>query len=402
MSVYIDLAPSHEQLAEIAQLIDTCGGKDSKIGVSCQKLLGQTREKEAIHLILNNMDTVWINDNDKDVECFFALLMSLLVRSGHERLEEAKEPLTTTLAQSTDRAPLRLSILSYIYNSYNSPEWRIHWFKAILKFCLISNQYVAVPSLIEQMDRLFCETSATTQQQRDVYFFVMQLSDGSPYLSNIRLKWLQTFDDEDLNSIRQNAEVCDIIQRAVLAHIADTNYLFEPVYICNAARLLQIVNPPLYELLGILTNATVTEFETFAEVQKNFFQNNEILSKDFVLHKMRILTLLSLAYTSDCIPYHAISESLHVPVEDVESWILETVNTGILNAKIDQENQVLLVSYALQREIQIAHWQSLKDKLIMWKENIQSMARVVKNARMQKCSGQQDGLMPQQDGGQVL
>jgi hypothetical protein len=63
------------------------------------------------------------------------------------------------------------------------------------------------------------------------------------------------------------------------------------------------------------------------------------------LKNMRLLSLATLATQHEEIPYSVIANTLSIDEGDVESWIILSISTRILDAKLDQLRRVAIIKY---------------------------------------------------------
>lgn len=95
------------------------------------------------------------------------------------------------------------------------------------------------------------------------------------------------------------------------------------------------------------------------------------LSSDDCIRFIRILSLCSLAAEHEEIPYSTIAQTLQLPSEDdVESWVIAAVSSGLLVAKMDQLEQKVMVERAVVRKFDIEQWKALQSRLNLWKQNV--------------------------------
>lgn len=59
---------------------------------------------------------------------------------------------------------------------------------------------------------------------------------------------------------------------------------------------------------------------------------------------MRYLSLATLGAAHRELPYSTISKSLHVEPNEVELWVIGAIGEGIIDAKMDQLREVVLVT----------------------------------------------------------
>ncbi len=100
------------------------------------------------------------------------------------------------------------------------------------------------------------------------------------------------------------------------------------------------------------------------------------LSHDDCVAKMRLMSLAALGAdaASGSVPYALIQETLQVPAEDVERWVVQAIAAKVLEAKMDQVNQVVLITRCLHRVFGPQQWADLRTKLRAWRDNVAGVA----------------------------
>ncbi|KAL1205887.1 hypothetical protein V5N11_017970 [Cardamine amara subsp. amara] len=93
---------------------------------------------------------------------------------------------------------------------------------------------------------------------------------------------------------------------------------------------------------------------------------------------MRLLSLVDLASDeSGKILYASIKNILQVNDEEVELWVVKAITAKLVDCKMDQMNQVVIVSRCAEREFGQKQWQSLRTKLAAWQENITNVISTI-------------------------
>lgn len=93
---------------------------------------------------------------------------------------------------------------------------------------------------------------------------------------------------------------------------------------------------------------------------------------------MRLLTLVDLGMTETRqIPYSMIKDALKIDDIEVESWVVEAISAKLLVCKIDQMNQVIIVSRCTESVFGPNQWQLLRAKLVTWRGNISGVVSTV-------------------------
>ena len=107
------------------------------------------------------------------------------------------------------------------------------------------------------------------------------------------------------------------------------------------------------------------------------------LSHDDCMAKMRLMSLAALGTesTSGNVPYALVRETLQVPAEEVEHWIVKAIGAKVLEAKMDQVREVVLITRCLHRVFSTQQWVDLRAKLRAWRDNVASVSATVASTR---------------------
>jgi translation initiation factor 3 subunit M len=194
------------------------------------------------------------------------------------------------------------------------------------------------------------------------------------------LKMLGTYDE---SSVDEHA-----IQSATQAAVGAIR---DPVTLFNEQRCILSLPPvaalnnfpdtkPLYSLLSIFQQGKLDEFETFVQSNKSVMSSFQIDESEAIRH-MRLLSLCSLATEHEEIPYEAIATTLKIDKTNVESWVIDGVSSGLLTAKIDQLQAVVIVENCVVRRFGVEQWKILQHRLNLWKDNVKNVLESLKKSQ---------------------
>jgi hypothetical protein len=90
--------------------------------------------------------------------------------------------------------------------------------------------------------------------------------------------------------------------------------------------------------------------------------------------KIRLLTLATLSNTpSRTLSYSKIAASLEIPNEDVELWLIDIIRAGLVEGKLSQARQELLVHRSTYRTFGREEWEELDSRLEDWKVALEAV-----------------------------
>jgi len=202
---------------------------------------------------------------------------------------------------------------------------------------------------------------------------------------DILLKYLKSFQGapaKDLANIKQAA--VQVVQSCI--NSSDLSSCDELLSLSAVTALKGDAQyGPLFELLTILTSDSVETYVKFAEANKSYLEKLGV-DESAALAKLRVLTLCSLgAQKGGVWSFSDLAKALHVSVgAELEEAVVEAVCSGKVDAKIDQEQQCVIVERVTPRVFagKVA-WTELGEKLTMWTKNIQHVMRSFRDARDQ-------------------
>lgn len=99
--------------------------------------------------------------------------------------------------------------------------------------------------------------------------------------------------------------------------------------------------------------------------------------------KIRLLTLASLAAgaTNRSLPYSMIVDSLEIPNDDVEMWVIDTIRAGLVEGKLSQMKQEFLVQRATYRVFGPKLWSEIQGRLMIWQRSLEGVLSLIKTER---------------------
>ena len=270
--------------------------------------------------------------------------------------------------------------LNHMYNSGTEASWKIAFFEAIVKLSVAAKQSTVLDNVLQDLDRLVHLWGISEEEKAKLHHQLSALlAESNPWVAHVhQMKWLESFKTE----AEAEAHSSELTAAFVSAIGRPDVFQYQTLISSIAAQVIAKSNPDLLKLAAILHNGSYQDFETFSKSGTKILSATN-LSVDALATKMRILTLVSLAQENTKIPYETIASSLSVSADDVESWVLDTISEGLIDAKLDHFSNSVYITYAFQRSFGTPQWVDLRDKIGKWMENIKGMIGVIHDSRSQ-------------------
>lgn len=98
-----------------------------------------------------------------------------------------------------------------------------------------------------------------------------------------------------------------------------------------------------FQLLKFFIEESWTSFKDFSSSNAEFLKTNGIDLEE-ASRKLRLLTLCNLAASTSSLSYSLIAKHLQINENEVEFWVINAIGENILEAKLDQRKQIVLVT----------------------------------------------------------
>jgi len=327
-------------------------------------------------------------DRAKEVESFFALVLSMLMTfEDSDALDKSTERLCKLFGKSTEQQPeLRLRLLMMLYNTFNNPSMphRYRVFKHIVDYAAKAGLFDQILPYLEYLDSWMVDwEGADDLKDQDKHTLFWDLSnymrtlgkrvDAFLYLKRFA-QLFQGAKEAELTSAKvQDATTLllkDALQLPSVIQFDDI-LAYDTVKACAKGKHAKLV-----DLCKLFLNGDVADLDSFYKKNGAVFKDNEIIFQD-AMSKMRLLTLATKVHGKSEISLQEVATALEEKDDDVERWVVRALSEGVIDGRIDQLNHKVLVKSAFQREFGKAQWAFLDSKLSCWTENLENVIKFI-------------------------
>ena len=326
---------------------------------------------------------------EQEVESAYTVLLQLLI--NWELLPQKVVELADELGGSVDERPLlRRTLLLSLYSivqQYSLVDLRYPMLLKLIKYCNATNQLNALLGSPEEqnkrVEQWIRDWELTEPQKRELWGLVLDAhAEESTTVYENALKYLSLHEGCDLKA---EPEVRARLVQSVLATLRSSDLLN-----CDKLAQLPIVQQLkgdaefgiLSELLDVFSRQMYADYLAFfgrAEVKA--FMAKHGIDHETCERKMRLLSMVSLAQANKELTYASIASALRIGKDEVEMWVLEAIRNGLVEAKMDQIRELVVVSVCLERSFGTKQWARLKTSLSEWGDSVQGLLKVVLDSR---------------------
>lgn len=358
----------------------------SRLCVEAEEFIVMGRWLELASLMLTSADLVFSRVAEKDLECIFTVICNLVTRAStpDEAQEMAKLISAKVVQQPNDKPSLRLKILFNLYNLLENPYSKYFVYTKALDLAVTGKVTDHVLPTFKKIDSLLKEWKLEKLDQRALFLAISNIlkdnkSMGKESLSFLT-KYLATFSAEDAYAMSEAEEEavraiiefvkapdtfqCDLLDMPAVGQLEDGKYAL------------------VFQLLNIFLTQRLDAYVDFHAANSTLLKTYGLVHEDCIT-KMRLMTLADLgSHDYGEISYSLIKDALRISDEEVEYWVVKAITAKLLDCKMDQMNQTLVVSRSIERVFGLAQWKALRSKLGGWRGNIANLVNTMQVNRL--------------------
>lgn len=309
-----------------------------------------------------------------DVEGFFMVVLSLLTRlNTSEDVEQQAVVFCQLMSESSEHKEMKLKVMMVLYNMFQSEYiMRFPVFKQILEYCGKTGQFEKLVPYLSHLDEWLQDWQLEPKEQRWLFKTLAEKiaseKDSFEYLK----RHVKLYNGGSAEEIAESVEATEQLVRKSI--ILPSVMQVDDIFTFDAVQNLRKTDAAkLVDLLATFMNGSLESFETFANANAGLFSGD--IDRDSCMSKIRLLAMASMCHGKTELPLTDISKELQV--EDVENWVVKALAAGVIDGRIDQIRQRLLVKSALQREFKDAEWDFLDLQVDRWLENIGNLKQII-------------------------
>lgn len=183
----------------------------------------------------------------------------------------------------------------------------------------------------------------------------------------LRIKALRTYTVDD------SEQGVDVAAHVVSEYIASADLFHFDLINAPVIKRLESSKEyaDMHTMLQLLLSGTVKDFRGFVSTPAGKAVVTSCnTTEDALTSKMLLLALVGLFNRRASVSFKEISENLDVAVKDVENLIVQAIGKKLIEAKIDQLEETVLISKCSSRQFEQLEWQNLQKDLKEWREAI--------------------------------
>lgn len=308
------------------------------------------------------------------------IICHLVPRIEADGCRAASERLASAFSSAPDVRPeRRMQALINLYNTVQDINAKLHTLLTTLDFSkqsgLADIMLGVIRANIESWVSTLCLNKA---EARKLYLACADAltactrkpKSATKEIYKLKIRALETYDECTAN---EGAEVAV----AVVTEFMSSEELFSFDLLDNPVIQALKDNDALkdvYQLLVLFLAGKVDEFSEMCASGHGSKALEQIgLAKDKALTKIELMALIEIIHKKSKLTFEEISAALSVPKEDVEGILVKAIGKRLVEAKIDQLKEEVLVSRCTARRFDEIEWESLLQTIGQWRRAMNEM-----------------------------
>lgn len=346
-----------------------------------QGLVGQKRIQAALETLLSQHAIVLERDSEGEITTFFTLLVYLTKLLTIEEGDGVILNLVKAIASDTSHAKVRLNVLVVAYNALHvESRFRASIFLSIVDYAQRTQLIALVRPHLLKIEALMASWRAVDLAERQAILRAVAncLKEIGEEMAahSVLVRLLSTYEDAPRDAL--GATKGDAL--AAIVEAIAFEKVFRLDHFLSMAAIKQLEGDAkygkAYSLLRLFVSGRLADYTAFKTANPGYVQSLG-LDDDKAVRKMRLLSLASLAAELDEISYDVIAETLSIAKDDVETWVIQMLQTDLAQMAMDQRAEIVYVSRASPREFKNDDWAEIARRLKSWRASVSSMQQTI-------------------------
>lgn len=356
-----------------------------RYAAECEGLMEEGRWNDLLVRLLDSSSIMFGKASDKDVETCFLVICNVVCKLPEAEALQAADKIVAAVTVETSDSALRLRALLNLFNlmPYNTGKYSI--ILATLEYCASTALVEPLLPAAKRADVWVKEWGIGNEETRALWSAFAKLLQGYKPASkdyfNFLIKYLTTFENVEnppLEKIETEAVLAtkEFVTNADLFHCD----------LLDLKCIQKVKDSPkvsgTFKLLGIFLTGRLSDYLTAYKADPKLVEDLGLSHEDCV-SKMRLMSLAALGNEGESgeIPYSLVKDALQIDISEVETWVVKAIGLKLLEAKMDQLREVVVISRCSNRVFEAAQWEELRSKLEGWKGSVGNVCKVVGQLR---------------------
>ncbi|KAJ1917929.1 hypothetical protein H4219_002922 [Mycoemilia scoparia] len=389
------IANLRDNVAKIAEYLSRINNdKDIKL-VKAVREAKTDKPEELIDIIEKDL-SILVNAPATNYEQVYNQIFAVAFQlEKSERRTQLLKSLVNDLAANGRTEICTLRVLNSVYNLLTLQEEKAiipSAFKGIVELAAKVQSLSSIVPYINRLPAFFNDWGLDKSEKKAILELIeikLQEADLVNEAYQVQIIYLMEASGDDSDSAVKNKAV------KVIATWANTAGLYDFDALTSLAPIQALASQGpgyanVYEFFQYLLSGSYSDWVSSASSKHAATLEQLKVDKETIDSKIRLLTIASLGAKNigQSIPYSHVAEEISIGQDEVESYIIDAIQAGLIQARMDQLNESVIVTRSTFRVFGKDQWQLLNQTLKDWRRSLSDLLPVLKNARQQALQNQ--------------
>ena len=149
---------------------------------------------------------------------------------------------------------------------------------------------------------------------------------------------------------------------------------FEEVMMVASVQDLKKSSKELFEFVDLFLKNDVAAFKKNISSMKKLMEAQSISVEQATLKKQYIDVC---SIQSETISFKNLAKLLDIKEDDIEEWVIEAMSNDVIDAKIDQVSEQVIIKTSKMRNLKNEEWQLIAKKIQEWKQRFLRIEKIL-------------------------
>eukprot|EP00052_Salpingoeca_macrocollata_P015736 m.125712 g.125712 ORF g.125712 m.125712 type:complete len:389 (+) comp19793_c0_seq1:1458-2624(+) len=382
MNSFIGIS-EEEQTIELLEHVSDCCNKDDS-WLEAWKKKAEAKETAEVLKEIVSLSPSFFSSDDTGEGSFNALVRCILGRTKPPQQLQLVQQLSAQLVAPAVKGfeMDRLKVLGGLFNSLPPSDIaRYFVFKDIFGFASSRGFLPVIVNQLSEVEQWVRSWGCSVDQTRDLYKLIAAgLKANKEYTRSAEFMCKHVASFNGAAAADLTKATADSLE--LLSVTLASPELYDASHLLALDSIKHLKGQPAHTLLDIYCRGDLLEYSKFVSAHPATLADLK-LSQEEMLRKVRLMALTSLCARSTVLSFATVAERLQITEADVEPWIIDVIRAGLVEAKVDELNEKIVVTRSTHTEFGIEQWKILQKRLQAWHTNLTEVQSVLQNVDQQ-------------------
>ena len=152
---------------------------------------------------------------------------------------------------------------------------------------------------------------------------------------------------------------------------------FEEVIALEAIQDLKKTSKQIFDFVDLFLKKEIAQFKKDLS-SFNKLMDDHVVTTEMAIQKKQYIQICSLDLSEQQIySFKDMATLLDIPVDEVEEWFIDAVTNNIVDARINQMNEEIIIKTHKLRNLSDKEWVQIKDQITEWREKFEIVETIL-------------------------